>query len=266
LDETTFSPIGFGPLFFPASFPLSIEYPDELKFKLFESATEAGNCDCLISLCHGYGATGDDLVPIAEQICAFFQQKQPDKSIRFVVPAAPLSLSDIPYYDARAWWPLNMERLAAAMQTSSFAELHASSPEGLEQAAALLRTLIDLQLKELQLGYDRLIVAGFSQGAMLSTEVALQIPENVGGLCIFSGTLIRQEIWKKLAAAHAGLHIFQSHGTTDPILPVSSAKRLSELFQQTGAEITFEIFNGPHTIPNSAMTGLVEQIQRVVNR
>ena len=47
----------------------------------------------IVVLVHGFGAPGDDLVPLADEISA-------PAGTRFVFPAAPLSLGP----DSRAWW------------------------------------------------------------------------------------------------------------------------------------------------------------------
>ena len=59
-----------------------------------------------VVLCHGFGAPGDDLVPLAEVLSA------PPRT-RFFFPEAPLALP-APYGDARAWWMLDLLRLEAS--------------------------------------------------------------------------------------------------------------------------------------------------------
>jgi predicted esterase len=51
-------------------------------------------------LLHGFGAPGDDLLPLAEAL---------DLPVRFVFPAAPLELGMGGFYgDSRAWWMLDL--------------------------------------------------------------------------------------------------------------------------------------------------------------
>ena len=59
----------------------------------------------LVLLLHGFGAPGDDLVSLADVLTV-------PAGTRFVFPEGPLSLSFGPS-DARAWWLIDMARIAA---------------------------------------------------------------------------------------------------------------------------------------------------------
>ena len=58
----------------------------------------------LVLLLHGFGAPGDDLVSLADVLNV-------PTGTRFVFPEGPLSLSFGPT-DARAWWLIDMARIA----------------------------------------------------------------------------------------------------------------------------------------------------------
>ena len=56
-----------------------------------------------ILLCHGYGAPGDDLVPLGRVIDA-------GSGVRWFFPEAPLEV-DLGFGRPRAWWPIDMMRM-----------------------------------------------------------------------------------------------------------------------------------------------------------
>ncbi|WP_097458661.1 alpha/beta hydrolase [Mangrovitalea sediminis] len=70
------------------------------------------------------------------------------------------------------------------------------------------------------------VVAGFSQGGILSASVGLSAPMAVAGFAILSGRIL-PEIEPRLAPrnALAGLRVFVSHGRFDNKLPVDWADR-----------------------------------------
>ena len=70
-----------------------------------------------VVLCHGFGAPGSDLAPIAEE---WFGAHPEWRDIRFVFPAAPLEID--PAFDARAWWEIDIERVQQLMETGEFRE------------------------------------------------------------------------------------------------------------------------------------------------
>jgi len=61
-----------------------------------------GGAGPVVVLLHGWGAPGDDLVPLGSEIDA-------PPGARFVFPEAPLPLQ-MGIGDSRAWWMLDIER------------------------------------------------------------------------------------------------------------------------------------------------------------
>lgn len=210
----------------------------------------------LAFLCHGFGATGSDLVGIGEALLRTLLPLQ--ESVRFVFPEAPLSLDHLGMPGSRAWWMIDMMALNQAMITGEFRDFENTRPEGIDDAHNLLRNTIDTLLKEYDMNYDQLLLGGFSQGAMLSTEVTLNLPQNPAGLCVFSGTLLDQDNWKSLMSKYKGLKVFQSHGQQDSILPFSLAEKLKDMMIAQGLEVNFFPFMGMHEIPEPALAGYVQ--------
>jgi phospholipase/carboxylesterase len=112
----------------------------------------------------------------------------------------------------------------------------------------------------------KLILGGFSQGAMLTTDVALRLEEAPGALVVLSGTVLIEDVWRTKAKARAGLPVFQSHGRQDPILPYRAAERLQELFVESGMQHEFVPFDGGHTIAPDALLKLGDFLARQVTR
>ncbi len=200
-----------------------------------------------VVLCHGYGAPADDLAPLGSELL----QTDPAiaKGVRFYFPAAILDLGPLGMPGGRAWWPLDMNRLVLAAQTGRWDELRAAVPPGLSEAREKLIGLVEAIRAETGLGFDRIVLGGFSQGAMLATDVALRLPEPVAALCLASGALLAEPEWAKLAAGKKPLKVLQSHGRQDPILPFFGAEALRDLFVKHGHQVEFIPFAGGHTIP-----------------
>ena len=117
-----------------------------------------------------------------------------------------------------------------------------------------------------KLPLSRVLLGGFSQGAMLATDVALRLEEAPLGLVALSGTLLVEDVWAPKAKARAGLHVFQTHGRNDPILSFLAATWLHELFVSSGMQVELHPFDGGHTIHPDAMVKLGEFIARRVNK
>jgi phospholipase/carboxylesterase len=210
---------------------------------------EGGGDGPAVLLCHGFGAPGDDLVGLARGIDA-------GPGVRWFFPEAPIALEVGMGMTGRAWWPIDMMRLQMAMARGEPRNLD-ETPDGLGHASTLLRACIDALVSSQGVDPKRLVIGGFSQGAMLTTEVALHDPRVFAGLAILSGTLVSRERWTLAAKTRApSLHVLQTHGRHDPILPFGTAEVLSQMLQAAGADLRFVPFAGQHAIPAPALDAL----------
>ena len=217
----------------------------------------------LVVTMHGYGAPGDDLVPIHSDIALKLGSALPN--VRFVFPAAPLSLDAMGMYGGRAWWPLNMAKLMQAMEMQDFSELRTAEPPGLAEAREQLTKAIGEMLESIGGSLSKTVIGGFSQGAMLATDTALRgLQQAPAGLFLYSGTLICEHAWTTAAMRLVGTQTVQSHGSYDPILPFEGAEALYELFKVAGVPIQFFPFEGPHTLTLQALDATADMIKVVV--
>lgn len=202
----------------------------------------------LVVLLHGFGAPGDDLVALWRYL------NVPD-DVRFLFPAAPLQLS-MGIGDARAWWMLDMERLAQARARGQWDALSQEIPRGLPPARTQMQDVLSLATETLSVPSPSLIVGGFSQGAMLATDLVLHTDIPFAGLVLLSGTLIAKQEWLTRLPNRQGLPVFQSHGIDDPILSFSMAQQLREHIQKAGLPVSWIEFHGGHEIPIQVLQGL----------
>lgn len=207
-----------------------------------------------IILCHGYGAPGDDLVPLARAV---------DFRARWFFPEAPLDVDGHGraqpggHRTACAWWPIDMLRLQLEIARGGRMWDPATTPDGLlearEQLIATLRALIERE------GVDpkNTILGGFSQGAMIATDVVLTGDLGFENLAILSGSHLSSARWAAgLARLGKQLHVLQSHGRSDPILPFGIAEALHRTLVAAGADASFIPFHGAHEIRPAVLDGL----------
>ncbi|HEY3817377.1 MAG TPA: hypothetical protein VGL81_09415 [Polyangiaceae bacterium] len=207
---------------------------------------EGGGDGPLVVLLHGFGAPGDDLAPLWRVIDA-------PAMTRWAFPAAPLALEGMGF-GGRAWWMVDIERLVGAGERGDREPLAREVPPGMSEARAQLVTVLD-EL-EARLKPSKVVLGGFSQGAMLSCDVALRTERPLAGVALLSGTLVARDDWAPLAARRRGLPVFQSHGTEDPMLPYAQAEKLRDLLREGGADVTWVPFRGGHAIPGTVTDGL----------
>ena len=195
----------------------------------------------VIILLHGFGAPGNDLVPLADVLNV-------PTGTRFVFPEGPLTLSFGPR-DARAWWLIDMARMAQDQAAGRPRDLSNEIPKGLAPARDTMLTF----LKEVEHTFNadprKTVLGGFSQGAMLTCDAMLHTDRPYAGLVQLSGNLLAQLIWSPLMPKRKGLPVFQSHGVQDEILPYIGASRLRDTLSQSGLAVEWHRFRGGHEIP-----------------
>ncbi|MDP3092629.1 MAG: hypothetical protein Q8N04_18285 [Nitrospira sp.] len=202
----------------------------------------------LVILLHGFGAPGDDLVPLADALNV-------PAGARFVFPEGPLSLSFGPG-NARAWWLIDMARIAQDRAAGRVRDLSQDVPKGL---APVRETMLSF-LKEIEQKFDadpkKTVLGGFSQGAMLSCDLILHTDRPYAGLVQLSGNILAQPIWGPLLPKRKGLPVFQSHGVQDEILPYVGAERLRDTLAHAGLSVEWHNFRGGHEIPRIVLQRL----------
>ncbi len=214
-----------------------------------------------VILCHGFGAPGTDLVPIAQEMIRV--RPKLENSV-FVFPHAPIQLD--PHFDSRAWWMIDNEKIQTLMMTGEFRELRNSVPPDLDKRRLQIFAAIDFIQDEFEIPPAAIVVGGFSQGAMLATDVALTYPDPLGGLIVWSGTLMNEHHWKQAAQKKSAIRVVQSHGRQDPILPFAGAEFLRDTLLENGHQVNFVPFNGEHTIGSEAMLAAIELLESVISQ
>jgi phospholipase/carboxylesterase len=144
---------------------------------------------------------------------------------------------------------IDVARLERALTTGETRDLTNDVPAGLPPARELLIAMLEEMTAKLSADPARTLLGGFSQGAMLSLDVALHTERPFAGLILLSGTLLAQDEWLPRMPARKGLRVFQSHGTMDPLLPFTIAEKLRDAMKAAGLEVEFTAFRGQHEIP-----------------
>ncbi len=201
--------------------------------------------ELIVVLLHGFGAPGDDLVSLARAIEA-------PRGTRFVFPAAPITFN-LGFGESRGWWKIDLTDIQSRLMSGDLESLKNEVPEGLDAARAQLERMLDQVQARYQVAGSRIVLGGFSQGAMLSLDLALTSDRPLAGVILFSGTIICGDKWRTRFAARSGISIVQSHGRFDPVLPFAFAEELQGLLSAAGFRHTWVPFMGGHEIPRAAL-------------
>lgn len=217
----------------------------------------------LVCFCHGYGAPGTDLVGLAQELVTL----RPELAkARFVFPEAPLVPDGMGPWGGRAWWQIDLMALQDAIENGKERVLADSEPDGLASARKKLMAALELALAQAKLPWSRLVLGGFSQGAMLAVDTALRADEPAAQVIAFSPTLLCEAVWQRYAEKRRGLPVFISHGKVDPLLPFRQTEALVTLLTDAGLVVDFVPFMGPHTIAFEGLERAAEHLAALTAR
>lgn len=199
-----------------------------------------------VILIHGYGASMHDLFPLWEM----WHQE----GFNWYFPNGVLPLPGA-YFGGRAWFSIDIAALEEAMRTGKLRDMKNNVPAEFDSTLAALETFV----QEVSKRHKKLIIGGFSQGAMCSSHLAMNEKLNLDGLILMSGALIAQD---KFPERVGGLPFYQSHGTQDQILSIQGGKDLHEKLGKLGFLGEFHEFRGGHEIPTSVLHGVKDFLKK----
>jgi len=179
-------------------------------------APAKGAATHLVVLVHGYGADGQDLIGLAQH----WQSLLP--TVAFAAPNAPTRIAGGPGYQ---WFPI------------SRIDPH-EMRKGVEMAAPVLDEYLDTELSRLGLGPDRLALAGFSQGTMLSLHLGLRRKVRPAAIVGFSGLLAGPPEEGEIPP------ILLTHGDSDTVIPPQAMFAAASQLGLAGAAVQWHLAPG----------------------
>ncbi|ASU86272.1 phospholipase [Nocardiopsis gilva YIM 90087] len=104
---------------------------------------------------------------------------------------------------------------------------------------------------------QRLVAAGFSNGANIAAAMLLLRPGLLRGAALFAAAAPLQERTPEPVDL-AGTSVFVSAGHADTITPLDQAQLLAGQLTERGAAVRFHEHPGSHSLPTSALHGARE--------
>ena len=203
--------------------PLQQDDAFEFSFRLRQPVPpKARNC---VLLLHGVGGNEQNLIDLATGI---------DPETLVIFPRGPLSISANQF----AWF-----RVAFTANGPSIVEAEA------EESRRRMIHFVEQVQSAYGIAPENTVIAGFSQGGIMSASVALSAPERVKGFAVLSGRIL-PELEPHLASRErlAHLRAFVGHGEYDRTLPVLWAQRADQWLADLGVEHVTRLYPVGHEI------------------
>jgi phospholipase/carboxylesterase len=166
---------------------------------------------------HGLGADGYDFEPLVPQLGL------PD--VRFVFPHAtsmPVTINNNSVM--RSWYDILTWDAVPGRENA----LH------IRESAKRIEALI---AQEVANGHppERIVLAGFSQGAAMALHTGLRYPEALAGILCLSGYLVLPDtVEDESSPANAMTPTMFCHGTEDDVVPMERGRIAHDILSRTG--------------------------------
>lgn len=188
--------------------------------RVLEFGAALKNARAAVILLHGRGSSATDIARMAPAIT-------PETGGETIAWLAPQAASN-------TWYP------------HRFIEPIERNEPYLSSALQLIEELVD-SATEAGIPGQKIVVAGFSQGACLALEFAARGSRRTGGVIAFAGGLIGPpDVERTALPDQSGLRVFLGCGDMDEHIPIGIAERSAERFRTAGADVDFRRYTGLH--------------------
>ncbi|WP_285164983.1 alpha/beta hydrolase [Shewanella goraebulensis] len=205
---------------------------------------------CVIWL-HGLGDSGAGFAPVVPLLGL-----PQDHSIRFVFPHAPEQPVTINGgYIMRSWYDIK------SMDLHDRADIN-----GVLASEKAVKALIHEQI-EAGIAAENIILAGFSQGGVMSLFSGLRFEHKLAGIMALSCYLPAGEtLPDDLHPANANTPLLQHHGEQDEVVPLFAGKMAYDALNKAGYVSTWKTFPMPHSVIPEQLTEIGQWITgRLIN-
>jgi phospholipase/carboxylesterase len=168
----------------------------------------------LLVLFHGRGADERDLFPLLDLL-------DPDRRLLGITPRGPLSLPP----GGAHWYAVH--------------EIGYPEPATFTETFAVASAWLDEVVSDAGIEYDRTVLGGFSQGAVMTYALGLgQGRPRPSGLIALSG-FIPSAPGFSLDLAGSLPRVAIGHGALDPVISVEWSRRAYKALHEAGADVVF---------------------------
>ncbi|AZC27416.1 alpha/beta hydrolase [Pseudomonas sessilinigenes] len=193
---------------------------DDLPLRYLEQTPAGTHDQPLVIFLHGYGSNEADLFGLYERLPATYT---------YLSARAPQTLDE----DSFQWFRRKGQGPYDGVS------------EDLASSAGLIEQFVRAAAAKYHTEPGKVVLVGFSQGAVMAYEVGLRHPQSVRGIAALSGKILPQLASQlKGSAQLQRLGIFIGHGTNDQRLPYSDGAEANRLLQGLALEPQFHAYPG----------------------
>jgi len=176
----------------------------------------AGDPEGALILLHGRGVDERDLYPMLDEL-------DPDRRLFAITPGGPVT--NLPP-GGRHWYVV--ERVGYPDESTFL------------QTIEPLCGFLDGTLDARGISWEKTVIGGFSQGAVMACAVAVGADRpRAAGLLMCSGFYPEVPGWPMDPGAKRDMPAYLTHGVHDPVIPIDFGRRARDLLTAGGLDVTY---------------------------
>ena len=182
---------------------------------------------------HGLGADGHDFESVVPMLGL-----DPSLGLRFVFPHAPqIAVTLNGGMVMPAWYDITDIDL-----------VRRHDEDGIRRSAEQVVALIERE-EERGVPAERLVLAGFSQGAAIALHVALRLDKKLAGILALSTYLLLEaSLEEERSLVNLETPIFQAHGSEDPMIPQERGEACRDKLSALGYSVSWHSYPMQHQV------------------
>ena len=136
---------------------------------------------------------------------------------------------------------------------------------GLRASQALIEALIERE-KARGIPANRIVLAGFSQGCVMTLQTGLRHPERLAGLICLSGYLpLATQVAAERNAETTDMPIFMAHGRFDQVLPVAWGAQSRDALTSLGYSVEWHEYPMEHSSSPEEFADMARWLTKVLS-
>jgi phospholipase/carboxylesterase len=135
---------------------------------------------------------------------------------------------------------------------------------GIQNSERAIAALIDNEVAR-GIPYERIVLAGFSQGCAMALHTGLRFPHKLAGIMALSGYLpLADRFATERHSANARTPVFMAHGTLDPVVVIQRGEESRDALTKLGHPVQWRTYPMPHSVHPLEITDIGAFLKQVL--
>jgi phospholipase/carboxylesterase len=209
----------------------------------------APNPTCAVIWLHGLGADGNDFAGLVPEL-----DLDGCPPIRFIFPHAPsIPVTINGGYIMPAWYDILGANLVDRQDAV-----------GIQKSEQAIKALIENEVAR-GIPYERIVLAGFSQGCAMALHTGLRLPHRLAGIMALSGYLpLADRFSTERMQANATTPVFMAHGTQDPVVVLERGEKSRDALAAMGHPVHWHTYPMQHAVHPREIADIAAFLKQVL--